>query len=96
MSHLYKATEWEICGNWYCNDTEELGTSIAGKWWVPARILEITLTDYVKMLIDDFKVDKISYNKEADVLIFSWKSQAAMRKYKNWINAQARNKRYYI
>ena len=96
MAHLYKASEWESYGNWFCNDVEEIGTSIAGKWWVPARILGITLTDYVKMLIDDFKVDKISYDKEANVLVFYWKSQAAMRKFKNYINKVARDKRYYI
>lgn len=97
MAHLFKMTEWEsgAGGIWYCGDVEDLGNN-SGAWWIPARMLGMSLTDYVEMLINTFKVDKISYNRETNVLIYSWKNQAAMRKYKNWINAAARKANFII
>ena len=96
MSHLYKETEWQTAtGRWMCNDTTDLSAN-GGKWWVPARMLQISLVDYVKLLIEKFQVDYIRYIQDADVLIFWWKSQAAMRKYKNWINAEARKRNFYV
>lgn len=96
MTHLYKCTEWQgSSGLWYCNDIEDLGNG-SGRWWIPARMLGLSLDKYVEMLIKDFKVDNIKYNEERDVLIFSWRKQADMRKYKNWINAAARKANFYI
>lgn len=96
MAHLYKVTEWKgASGLWYCNDVEDLGNG-SGRWWVPARMLGLSLDRYVEMLVHDFKVDKISYNEERDVLIYAWRKQADMRKYKNWINDKARKAQFYI
>lgn len=91
MSHLYKVSEWcsSSSGVWYCNDIEDLA-GISSRWWTPARMLNMPLDEYVTMLIKEFKVDNISYNPEANVLVFSWKSREACRKYKNWINKKAR------
>ena len=95
MAHILKYEEWEINGDWYCNDTSDL-CGIAGKWWVPARMLQLPLEEYTQMLISDFEPDFIRYNKEADVLLFSWRSQTKMRKFKNWLNAQARKHQFYV
>jgi hypothetical protein len=48
------------------------------------------------MLLSDFNVTKISYNLERDVLLFSWKSQTDMRKFKNQTNALARKKNFMV
>ena len=76
MAHLFKMTEWEsgAGGIWYCGDVEDLGNN-SGAWWITARMLGMSLTDYVEMLINTFKVDKISYNRETNVLIYSSKNQ---------------------
>ena len=96
MAHLYKVTEWQGSSDlWYCNDIEDLGKG-SGRWWIPARMLGFSLDKYVEMLIKDFKVNNIKYNEERDVLVFSWRKQADMRKYKNWINAAARKANFYI
>ena len=92
---LLKYTEWEIAGNWYTNDTSDL-TSIRARWWAPARMLGISPADYVQLIIDKFKPDSISYYQENDVLVYSWKSQAAMRLFKNWLNAEARKHKFII
>lgn len=87
---LYKTTEWQSpTGKWYCNNVDDLA-GIGSKWWIPARILNISLEEYVLLLINTFKVDTIKYLEDGDVLIFSWNSQSAMRKYKNWINKKAK------
>lgn len=87
---LLKYVEWQdASGNWLCNDTSDL-CSMRGLWWVPARMLGISPAEYVQLLIDKFKPDYIRYNEEANVLVYSWRKQAAMRLFKNWLNAQAR------
>ena len=100
MAHLLRYEEWEINGRWYCNDTKELNckNSVASLWYTPARMLNMELVDYVKMLIEKFEVDHISYSgtqyHDAGVLVYSWNSQAKMRKFKNWINAEARKRNF--
>lgn len=96
MAHLLKYSEWQgSSGVWYCNDVEDLANG-SGRWWIPARMLGLSLDKYVEMLIKDFKVDSILYSQEKDVLIYSWNKQADMRKFKNWLNAAARKAQFYI
>ena len=88
--HLYHVSEWQNgSGSWDCNDVEDLA-GISSRWWTPSRMLNMPLDEYVIMLVKEFKVDRISYNPEANVLHFSWKSREACRTYKNWINKKAR------
>ena len=90
---LLKYEEWQSgSGKWYCNDTSDL-TSARALWYTPARMLNISLEEFVKMLINDFQVDYIEFNK---ILIYSWDSQAKMRVFKNWINKKAREGKWII
>lgn len=93
MAHIYKVTEWQSpTGYWHCNDTSDLA-GIAGLWWVPARVLGVSPAEYIEILVRDFKPDNISFN---NILLFSWKNQSDMRKYKNWINKIARDKNFIV
>lgn len=99
MAHLLRYEEWEINGNWYCNDTKELSCkdSIASLWYAPVRMLGITPSEYIKLLIEKFEVDSISFSDkywDYGVLTFSWKSQSKMRVFKNWLNAEARKRNF--
>ena len=88
---LLKYEEWQSgSGQWYCNDTSDL-TSARALWYTPARLLNVSLEKYVEMLINDFQVDYITFDK---ILIYSWDSQAKMRKFKNWLNAEARKRNF--
>lgn len=91
MAHLYKASEWQSGSGeyWYCGDVEDLGHH-SGAWWIPARILGLTPADYIQWLIDNYHPDRITYSVEHNVLVFAWRDQSKMRKYKNYINAQSR------
>ena len=94
MAHLLKYEEWQGgSGRWYCNDTSDL-CGIAGLWWVPARMLQMEPATYVKWVIETYKPDQIHWNGK--LFTFSWKSQAQMRKFKNYINAQSRKVNYQI
>ena len=94
--HLLKYEEWQGAGGyWYCNDTKELAGP-AGLWWVPARMLNISPAEYVELLITQFKPDRIKYDFDHNVLIYSWKSQTMMRKFKNWLNAESRKRNFVV
>ena len=96
MSHIYSVSEWKSpTGHYHCGDMSDLANN-SNAWWIPCRILEITPEDYVKMLVDKFKVDYLRYSEEHDILFFSWNNQTAMRKYKNFINKEAKEKKAYI
>lgn len=95
MAQLLKYTEWENCGLWFCNDLSSL-SSIRAKWWAPARMLNMTPAAYAEMIYTKYKPDFFRYSVEHDVLIYGWKSQAKMRVYKNWLNKQARERKFII
>ena len=92
---LLRYSEWGEAGAWSCNDVSDL-CSVRALWWVPARMLNISPAEYVQLLIERFHPDKIKYSEEYDVLMFSWKRIDDMRKFKNWLNAEARKRNYII
>lgn len=94
--HLLRYEEWQGAGGyWHCNDISDLKNGSAA-WYHPARMLNISPADFVKLLIERFKPDHIKFYEDANVLTYSWKSQAAMRLYKNFINKKAREINYFI
>ena len=96
MPRLLRYEPWDDGnGNFHVNDCTDL-KSIRGLWWVPARMLGISPAEYVELLIVRFKVDKIKYLQEADVLIYSWNSLQKARDFKNWLNQEARKRQYII
>lgn len=96
MAHLYEVSEWQShTGRWHCNDVKDLA-GISGKWWVPARMLGISLVDFILLLKDEFKADIESYYEPNDVLLFSWKNQSDCHRYVLWINSMARKGNYII
>lgn len=90
MSKFYKSTEWQSSsGRWYANCVDDLA-NVSGKWWVPARILNLSLTDYIFLLKDTFKATVVKYNKDTDVLIFYWDNYNDAHKYVLYINKEAK------
>ena len=90
MAHVYKVSQWQgASGRWYCNDVADLAGPSA-KWYTPARMLGISLCDYVLLLKDKFNASGFKYNEEKDVLIFSWEKESDAHRYLLWINKMAR------
>ena len=69
--HQLKYVEWQSpSGCWFCNDTKDIGTSMASEWWAPARMMNMEPADYVKWVVDNYKPDKITF--ENKFLFFCW------------------------
>ena len=92
---IWKATEWETISGWHCNCVDNLGKG-SGTWYIPARILGISPAAFITLLFDKFKPDHFYYNSETGFCNWSWTKQTDMRRYKNWINAEARKKNFQI
>ena len=91
---LLKYTEWQgSSGLWYCNDVSDF-TSKRGLWYTPARLLNVSLEEFVRMLINDFQVDYISF--DGKTLIYAWNSLSKCRLFKNWLNKKAREGKWII
>ena len=96
MSHIYKVQEWQNpIGKWYCNDVSDLA-GISGKWWIPARLLKLALTDYILLLKNEYHANIINYNKESDVLIFNWDNYQDCHRYVLYINRVARETNFKV
>lgn len=88
----FKVAEWQSgSGNWYVADTTTFT-----KWWQIPRFLNISLDEYIKLLVNDYKVDDICYNKEKDVLLFSWENTTMSHKFMLFINRMARNGNWQV
>lgn len=92
---LYKMEEWESPSGWHAGCTQKLGQD-SNVWYLPARILGISPAEYMKLVLAKYKPDKLYFNREKCLFFFSWTDQAAMRRYKNDINAAARRVNFQI
>lgn len=95
MTHILKYEEWNSNGKWLCGDVSALAAG-SNTWWYVPSMLGITPVEFVKLLIDKFNCNSIHYKFEKDVLIYSFSTLADVRKYKNYINKIAREKKFYI
>ena len=92
MAHVYKVEEWENNGRWFCGDVSALAAD-SNDWFYAPQLLNLTPTEYVKMLIEKFHTE-VRFRAEKNVLIFSFSSLESCRKYKNYINKIARDKNF--
>ena len=92
--HVLKLTEWQTISGWHCADVEDLANNSA-HWLHPARLLGMTPADYIKWAID-FCNPIVTCNSDYTIDHFRWDRQSDMRKFKNYINKIAREKKYFI
>ena len=87
---LYRLEEWQgASGVWYCEHTSSFPANVE-KWVIPARVLNMSVDDFLRMLIKDFKPDVITVKKDGSFVSWGWLKQSEMRKFKNWMNAKSR------
>lgn len=95
MAHLYKASEWEDgAGHWHVADVQDLAHNSA-VWWLPARLLNIPLVDFILKLKEEFHAE-IHYFPENSFMFFYWKDYNDAHKYLLWINRMARHGNWTI
>ena len=93
---LYRLEEWQgASGIWYCEHTSSFPANVE-KWVIPARVLNMSVDDFLRMLIKDFKPDVITVKKDGSFVSWGWSKQSEMRKFKNFINSEARKKNFQI
>lgn len=90
--HLYQMTHWDINGHWYVNDVKNLAGRSA-KWYVPMRILDLTVDDYISLLLR-FHAQGIYYFEQTDYLNFYFVKEADARNFCSFVNKEARRKNY--
>ena len=95
MTHILHYDEWQSNGRWLCGDTSSF-VNKSNTWWYIPNLLGISSVDYIMLLKDKFHATYIRYKVEYDVLIFSFDTLADCRKFKNYINKIAREKKFYI
>ena len=91
---LYRLEEWEDRGKYYRNYTKE--GKKGGLWFHPARILGISADKYIEWVIKNYNAEVYYHNDDCSLVFIRWNKQSDMRKFKNYINAQARKKNYII
>lgn len=95
----YLASEWQIGAKWYVADVSDLANDSAA-WWIPARLLNLSLEDYIILLTDKYNatIDKWcpDSNNGKSLLIFSWKNYSDAHRYKLDMNRIARNQKWTI
>ena len=93
---LYRLEEWQgASGVWYCEHTSSFPANVE-KWVIPARVLNMSVDDFLRMLIKDFKPDVITVKEDGSFVSWGWSKQSEMRKFKNFINSEARKKKFQI
>lgn len=89
-----KYTEWQNNLGWLTGDVSDLGKG-SNYWWYPARMLEIPIEDFL-LLLKKYNVSKVYYNKDANVLIYSWDNYSDCHKFTLFINAEAKKRNFVI
>lgn len=93
-SHLYKASVWKSNRRWFVNDVTNL-SGISSKWYVPMRILNISIEDYIILLIKKFNAKGVSYYAPTDFLSFYFIKESDAKNFCSYINKIAKTKKYY-
>ncbi len=91
--HLYQMTYWEIAGKWNVNDVKNL-SGRSGKWYTPMRILDVSVEEYINLLINTFNAKGIYYYEQTDYLAFYFLKEFEAKKFCSYVNKIARQKNY--
>lgn len=93
MLHLLKYDYWGDNNSWYCGDINQIG-KLGNQWWLPARLLNLTLEKYVTLLISIFNAQIIGFNKQT--LLYKFKSEQDVKSFTSWLNKKAKQANFYI
>lgn len=92
--HLYQMTCWESpTKKWHVNDIKNLGGK-SGKWYVPMRILNLSIDEYVNLLIEK-GAKGLHYYEPTDYLGFYFSTEKEAKAFCSYVNKVARQCNYY-
>lgn len=91
MKKSFKMTCWNSpSGRWYCNDINNLS-----KWYVPWRILDISIEEYIDLLLK-FNAKDIYYYEPTDYLNFCFICEKDAKSFCSYINKFVRKSIYFL
>lgn len=91
-THLFQLTYWEIAGKWHCNDTKNL-VGKSAKWYAPMRVLNLSVEDYVKLLLS-YNAKRFCYYKDSEYLAFSFDTEKDVKAFCSYVNKIARKRNF--
>lgn len=93
IPRLYHASSFQSpTGRWHVGDFTAVG-KMSNAWWLPARMMEMSLTDYVLFLIDN-KASHITF--DGKTLLFSFDNYADAHAWELRLNKEARNRNFKV
>ena len=92
--HLYQMTCWESIGRWHVNDVKNLNGRSA-KWYTPMRILNISMEEYINLLLNTFHAKEIYYYSSSDYLAFYFSKEKDAKAFCSYVNKKAKSSNYY-
>lgn len=92
--HLYNMTYWESNDKYYCNDVQNLSGKSA-KWYTPMRILNLSVEEYIDLLMNTFHASGFTYSLETDCLIFHFNKESEAKSFCAYVNKKAKSSKYY-
>lgn len=92
--HLYKMTHWKSIKYWYVNDVTNL-TGKSAKWYTPMRILNLSIEEYVDLLVNTFHAEGLFYYDDTDFFGFYFVEEKDAKAFCSHVNKQARLNKYY-
>ena len=95
MAHLLKLSEWESPTGWHCNDVSDLARG-SGYWWHIPRMLDISVTDYILLLKNQYHATDFHYNPDKNVLLWKWENYSDCHSFLLMVNKKAREKKFFI
>lgn len=81
---------WQSGNKWHIANVKGVGT-ITNKWWFPARMLNMSLEDYLSMLVT-YKSVNLDYSIETDTLVIAFDEERDARALKKQLNTLVRQK----
>ena len=93
--HLYQMSHWESTKNhWHVNDVKNL-CGRSAKWYTPMRVLNLSIDEYVDLLLNKFNAKGLKYYPDTDYLGFYFSKEKDAKSFCLYVNKQARHSNYY-
>lgn len=91
MSQVFKLSCWQSGANnrWYCNDT-----ALIGKWYIPMRILNLSIEDFIEFLINKCHAHIVHYCEQTDCLIFYFNKEKDAKNFCSIVNKESKKKNF--
>lgn len=87
--HLYQMTCWKSLGRYHVNDVKNLSGRSA-KWYTPMRILNLSIEEYINLLINTFHAEGLKYYAPTDYLAFYFTKEKDAKMFCSYVNKKAR------